>query len=724
MDTTRRLFLTTGALAGGGLLLGFGLSACVKKGATGPATPVTDFVAIATDGTVTLTAKNPEIGQGVKTSLPLLIAEELDVVWPDVRIETAASDEKRFGAQFAGGSMAMALEYMPMRQVGAAARWLLIEAAAKRMKATHDAFTTKAGKVRHKDGKTFDYGELASEAALLTPPDPAKLSLKDPKDFVLIGKSQKGFDSPKIVRGEPIFGIDMTLPDMQYAVYVKAPVYGARLISCDLSAAKAATGITDAFILKGADMHGLKDGIAIVAKSWWYAQSARELLAPVWDKSGGKAHDSEVYAAKARALLQRGGEVQEKHGNADAALKSAVRTFDAEYDVPFLAHVPMEPQNCTARVTAEGAEIWAPTQLPNDGKTLVAKTLSIDPSKVTVHMRRCGGGFGRRLENDYMAEAAAIAQKAGVPIKLVWAREDDVAYDFFRPGGHYRVRAGVDAAGKLTAYVSHNVTFTREGKIVQGGEVAGNAFALTVAPHTRVEFSTIETTIPTGYLRAPVSNALAFVHETFCDEIAHGAGQDPIAFRLAHLDAHIAAYNGDRFEGYNPARMRAVLKAVAERSGWGSKAISKREGMGVATYFSHHGYFAEVAKVRVTDDGKWRVLKVWVAGDVGNQIINPSAAKNQVEGAVMDGIGSMSAEVTFSHGRVVQTNFQDIPMMRMSHAPEVDVQFVFSEFPPTGLGEPALPPVIPAVANAIFAACGVRLRQLPLTEKVLKAAGA
>ena len=725
MDTTRRLFLTTGALAGGGLMLGFGLVACAKKSVAGPAAPLSDYVAIALDGTVTLFAKNPEIGQGVKTSLPLLIAEELDVAWADVKIETADSDPKRYGDQFAGGSMATTLEYMPMRQVGAAARWLLIEAAARRMKVPHDAFTTKAGKVIHKDGKTFGYGELTADAAGLTPPDPAKLTLKDSKDFVLIGKPQKGYDSPRIVRGEPIFGIDMTLPGMHYAVFVKAPVYGARLLSCDLTAAKAARGVKDVFVLKGTDMHGLTDGIAIVATGWWYAQAARDLLKPVWDEAAGAKHDSAVYAGQAAALLAHGGEVSQKRGDPDGALQRAARTFDARYDVPFLAHVPMEPQNCTARVTAEGAEIWAPTQLPNDGKALVATTLGIDAAKVTVHMRRCGGGFGRRLENDYMAEAAAIAQKAGVPIKLVWAREDDVAHDFFRPGAYFRVRAAVDAGGKLDAYVAHNVTFSRDGKVVNGGEVAGNAFAEAVAPHTRTEFSKIATTIPTGYLRAPVSNALAFAHECFCDEIAHGVGQDPIAFRLSHLEAHQAAYNGDRFESYNPARMAAVLKAVAARSGWGKPALKGKvysDGMGVATYFSHHGYFAEVARVRVADDGTWRVLKVWVAGDVGNQIVNPSSARNQVEGAVMDGIGAMAAEITFSRGRAVQTNFQDIPMMRMPRAPEVDVQFVPSDFPPTGLGEPALPPVIPAVANAIFAACGARVRQLPLTAERVQAA--
>lgn len=723
MDTTRRLFLTAGAAAGGGLLLGFGMVACTPKTATGPAAPLTDYVAIAPDGTVTLMAKNPEIGQGGKTSLPLLIAEELDADWAKVRIETAASDAKRYGDQFAGGSMATTLEYMPMRQVGAAARWLLIEAAAQRMKAGHEDFTTKSGRVIHKDGKSFGYGELVGDAAKLKAPDPAKLALKDPKDFVLIGKPQKGYDSPRIVRGEPIFGIDMTLPGMVYAVFVKSPVYGARLTSCDLTAAKAAKGIRDVFIIKGStDLHGLQDGIAILATSWWYANTARDLLQPVWADAAFAQHDSLVYREKAQSLLKGSGSVQQKTGDADAGMKAAAKTFDASYEVPFIPHVPMEPQNCTAQVTAAGVEIWAPTQTPNDGAKLVADTLKVAPDKVVVHMRRCGGGFGRRLENDYMVDAAAIAQKAGVPVKLVWSREDDVAHDYFRPGGYYRVRAGVDAAGKLQSYISHNVAFARDGKIAQGNEIAGNAFALAVAPNNRVAFSQIETPIPTGYLRAPISNSIAFVHESFSDEIAHAVGQDPIAWRLAHLDSHLDAYKGDRFDGYNPARMRAVLAAVRDRSNWGKTELAKGEGMGVATYFSHSGYFAEVAKVKVADDGTWRVLKVWVCGDVGNQIVNPSSASNQVEGAVMDGIGSMEAEITFSKGRAVQTNFHEIPMMRMPKAPEVDVHFVPSDFPPTGLGEPALPPVVPAVANAIFAASGARIRQLPLTPERLLAA--
>ena len=722
-DTTRRLFLKVGAATGGGLMLGFGMAACTPKSHAGPASAMTDYVAIATDGSVTLMAKNPEIGQGVKTSLPMLIAEELDVDWANVSIETAPSDPKRYGAQFAGGSMATTLEYTPMRQVGAAARWLLIEAAAKRLAVPHDDFTTAHGRVIHKDGKTFGYGDLVGDAAKLTPPDPAKLVLKDPKTFKLIGTPQKGYDSPRIVRGEPIFGIDMTLPGMHYAVFVKSAVYGARLVSCDLTQARAARGVKDVFILKGStDLHGLQDGIAIIASNWWYAHAARDLLQPVWDDAAFAQHDSQVYRQKAQALLKGKGQVQQQAGNADLAYKNAAHTLDASYEVPFIAHVPMEPQNCTAQVTTQGIEIWAPTQTPNDGRDLVAKTLGIAPNTITVHMRRAGGGFGRRLENDYMVEAAAIAQKAGVPIKLVWSREDDIAHDYFRPGGYYRVRAGVDATGKLTSYISHNVTFSRDGKVAQGCEVMGNAFALAVSPNNRVEHSEIPTPIPTGYLRAPISNTIAFVHETFCDELAHVAGQDPVAFRLSHLDAHIAAYNGDRLDGYNPARMRAVLTDVAARTQWGKARLRPGEGLGVATYFSHSGYFAEVAKVHVAYDGTWRVLKVWVAADVGNQIVNPSSGGNQVEGAVMDGIGSMEAEITFTKGRAVQANFQDIPMMRMPKAPEVDIHFVMSDFPPTGLGEPALPPVVPAVANAIFAACGARLRQLPLTpERILAA---
>ena len=726
MDLTRRLILRTGVGLGGGLLLGFGLESCSRKKDAPPLT-LTDFVAIAPDGVVTVMAKNPEIGQGIKTSLPMIIAEELDVEWKDVRIETAPVDAERYGDQSAGGSVAIRLNFAPMRQVGAAARWLLIEAAAVRLKAPHGDFDTAHGRVIHKpSGKTFGYGDLAVDAARLKAPDPGKLVLKDPKTFKLIGTPQKGYDSPRIVKGEPIFGIDMTLPDMLYAVYVKAPVFGARLLRCDLTAAQAAPGVKAVFIVTGKndDMHGLHDGIAILAKSWWYAQNARDLLEPVWDDAVGTVHDSAVYRRQAQTLLKGAGATLQQRGTLDTALAHSTQTLEAYYEVPFLAHVPMEPQNCTARVTSDGAELWTTSQTPDAGRHLVAQTLGIDPHKVIVHMRRAGGGFGRRLENDYMAEAAAIAKQAGVPVKLLWAREDDVAHDFYRSASYHRLRAGLDAAGSLQAYACHSVTFSRDGQVAQGADIGSTAFSPLATPHFRLEQSLIATTVPTGYMRAPTSNGLAFVHESFCDEIAHAAGKDPLAFRLAQLDAHSdAAFDLGDWDGqYHAKRMRDVLSNVAERSGWGKTVLPKGQGMGVATYYSHRGYFAEVAQVRVDKDGGWRVLKVWVTGDIGSAVVNPLGARSQVEGSVMDGIGQMEAEITFARGRAVQSNFHEIPLMRMPKAPKVDVHFILSDNPPTGLGEPSLPPVLPAVANAIYAACGARIRELPLTRDKLVAA--
>ena len=724
MDVTRRLVLKTGAGLGGGLLLGFGLESRAQDNA--PLT-LTDYVAIAPNGIVTVMAKNPEIGQGIKTSLPMIIAEELDVEWKDVHIETAPVDIGRYGDQSAGGSVAIRLNFEPMRQVGAAARWLLIQAAAQRLKAPHDEFNTASGRVIHTpSGRTFGYGDLASDAARLKAPEPGRLVLKDPRTFRLIGTPQKGYDSPRIVKGEPVFGIDMTLPGMLYAVHVKAPVFGARLLSCDLAAAKAAPGVKAVFIITGNNdnMHGLRDGIAILANSWWYAQSARDLLEPVWDEAIGVAHDSAIYRQQAQALLKGTGAILQQRGNVDTALEHSTQKLESRYEVPFLAHVPMEPQNCTAHVTPDGAELWTTSQTPDAGRHLVAQTLGMDPQKVIVHMRRAGGGFGRRLENDYMAEAAAISKQAGVPVKLLWAREDDVAHDFYRCGSYHHLRAGLDAAGGLLAYACHSVTFSRDGQVAQGADIAGNAFSPLATPHYRLEQSLIPSSVPTGYMRAPTSNGIAFVHESFCDEIAHAAGTDPVAFRLAQLDAHRdAAYDLGDWDGqYHAKRMRDVLADVAGRSGWGKAVLPKGQGMGVATYYSHRGYFAEVARVRVDEDGSWQVLKVWVSGDIGSAVVNPLGAHSQVEGSVMDGIGQMEAEITFDKGRAAQSNFHEIPMMRMPKAPEVDVHFVLSDNPPTGLGEPSLPPVLPAVANAIYAACGARMRELPLTRDKLLAA--
>ncbi len=720
---SRRFVLMAGVAAGGGLVLGLSTSAEAAA-----STAIGDYITIHPDNTVTILAKNPEVGQGIKTMLPMLIAEELDVDWAQVKIETAPSDEKRFGAQFAGGSMSTPMNWEGMRKAGAAGRAMLLAAAAAQLKVPVDSLTTSKGQVIHKaSGKKLTYGSLAGAAAKLPAPDLNTVKLKDAKDYTIIGKAKGGIDSARVLKGEPVFGIDKTLPGMKYAVYVKAPVYGAKLKSANFDAVKAMPGITDVFALDGVgDFHGLRPGVAIVAKSWWYAKAAREALNPVWDDAHGAPHDSGAYAEKAKALLAGKGTVSKNTGDVDAAFAKAAKVVEATYEVPFLPHAPMEPQNCTAQPTADGGmEIWAPTQLPNAGKGLVAGTIGVPADKVIVHMLRCGGGFGRRLENDYMAEAAAIAKKLNGPVKVVWTREDDLAYDYFRPGAYQIVRAGLDASGATTAYHTHAVTFGQDGKPAQGAATEGYAFQ-GLAPNYRHEQALIDTIIPTGYLRAPVSNGMAFVHESFWDEIAFAAGKDPIASRLEVLEAHLndprPSDNRGNQSTYNPARAKAVLEQVAQRSGWGKTKLPKGVGMGVATYFCHLGHFAEVAKVKVENDGSWKVLKVWVVGDVGSTIINPSGARNQVEGSVIDGIGELSQAITFDKGRAREVNFDAVPMIRMSQAPQIDVHFHLSDFAPTGLGEPALPPILPAVTNAIFAACGARIRSLPLTPEKIQAA--
>jgi isoquinoline 1-oxidoreductase beta subunit len=721
---SRRLFLASGMAASGALVVGFGFDAVA---ANEGATRLGDYVAIAPDGTVTIRAKNPEIGQGIKTMLPMLIAEEMDVAWEQVRIETAPADEKRFGAQFAGGSMSTPMNYEPMRRVGAATRAVLVEAAAAALKKPVNELTVEAGVVHHKaTGASIGYRKLVSAAAKLKLPDPASVTLKPDSAFTIIGKSKGGYDSPAIVAGKPIFGIDVVVPGMKYAVFVKPPVYGAKLKSANIDVIKALKGITHVFTLQGSgDFHSLQDGVAIVADKWWYARAARDQLEVVWDDAVGAPHDSATYAAKAKELAKTKGASVASNGDADAALSKATKKIEAWFETPFLAHVPMEPQNCTAKVTADGVEIWAPTQAPAWGRPHVAKALGIAEDKITIHMIRCGGGFGRRLENDYMVEAAAIAQKAGVPVKLIWTREDDVAYDYFRPGNYHRFEAAIDG-GKITAYKARAVTFARDGKVAQGAGIGPHDFVPLISENYALEQHLIETLIPTGYLRAPSSNALGFVHECFLDEIAGALNKDPFTLRQEIVEAAIASprpvKDGERGASYQPKRLKAVLETLRTRSGWDAAKSGNGIGYGVATYFSHRGYFAEVAKVKVDDDGNWKVLKVWVVGDVGRTIINPTGAANQVEGSVMDGIGEMMSEITFDKGRAVQSNFQDIPMIRMSQAPHIDLHFELSDNGPTGLGEPALPPVIPAVCNAIFAATGVRVRKLPLLPETLSKA--
>ena len=716
---SRRLFLRTGAAAGGGLFLSArlpGIAAAATAGApaeTGPA--LNAYVKIAPTGLVTIVAKNPECGQGIKTMLPMLIAEELDVDWKDVRVVQAMS-EAIYPNQFAGGSLATPMNYDPMRRVGAAGRQMLVNAAAADWGVPPGECSTTPGFVHHQgSGRSARYGALAAKAAALPAPKLETLTLKDPKAFRIIGKATGNIDGPAVVTGKPLYGIDVTLPGMIYAVYEKCPVFYGAVAGANFEEVKRTRGVIDAFKVDGTkDLAGLSSGVAIVADSWWRANKARELLKVQWDEGAFADHSTEGYDARSKALAGNApANMLRKDGDPDAALAGAAHVVEAAYSYPFISHSPLEPQNCTARWDGDKLEIWASTQNPEPGRQLLAKTFGIKPENISIHMMRCGGGFGRRLSNDYMVEAAAIARQAKAPIKLVWSREDDMRHDLYRPGGYHYLKGGVDASGKLVAWKNHFVTFSRNGKAANSADCSATEYPARFVPNFQLGSSFIETLVPTGPLRAPRSNALSFVFQSFIDELAHAAGQDPVQFQLALLSTPTT------HEGYDSARAAAVLKTVAERAGWGRKLPAGR-GLGIAQHFSHAGYFAEVVEASVDKSGNVKVHKVWVVGDVGSQIINPSGADNQVQGAVLDGLAqALGQAITFDKGRTSQSNFGDFNLMRIMDAPPVDVHFLISDHPPTGLGEPALPPAPPALCNAIFAATGKRIRTLPIDPKVL-----
>jgi len=734
---SRRVFLKASAAAGGGLLLHAilpPLGAFAMAEATNEAAALNAFIRIAPDGVVTIMAKNPEIGQGVKTMLPMVIAEELDVEWTQVRVEQASLDA-RFGPQFAGGSMATPLNYEPLRRVGAAGRQMLIAAAARRWNVPPLECETEAGVIRHaKSGRSAAYGEVASLAATMPPPDLAEVALKDPKTFKIIGRPTAGVDNAKIVTGEPLFGIDVAVPGMLYAVFQKCPVFGGSVKSANLEAVKGLPGVRDVFVVRaseanpGGNPEGVSDGVAIVATNWWAANRAREKLEVEWDEGPTAAQTSAQFAREAAQL----GEGQpaaflRRDGNVAAALKGAAKVVRAAYSYPFLAHISLEPQNCTAQVADGKAVLWAPTQNPGSGARLVAAMLRIPENAVTVHMTRVGGGFGRRLKSDFMAEAAWIAKRVGAPVKLVWSREDDIQHDFYRPAGFHFFAGGLDRAGALVAFSDHFVTFGRGGRTADSAAMDADQFPAQLVPHLEYGLSMMELGVPTGPMRAPRSNALGFVFQSFIDELAHSAGQDPLAFRLALLGEPRVLVNAsgkpNALRDFNTGRMRDVLLRVAEVSDWRDRdALPKRTGKGLAFYFSHLGYFAEVVQATVADSGEIKLDHVWVVADVGSQIVNPSGAENQVQGAALDGLGAaLGQAITIEGGRVAERNFDSVRPLRIDQAPPVEVHFLATDHPPTGLGEPALPPVIPALCNAIFAATGKRVRSLPIETAALKA---
>ncbi len=715
----RREFMRVSAIAGGGLLIAgrFDFLAGDAASETAAGFAPNAYIRLTPDGAATIVAKNPEIGQGVKTMLPMIIADELDVAWDQVRVEQADLDTDHFERQFAGGSTATPINWTPMRQVGAAARAMLVAAAAARWSVPAADLDTQPGVVRHAaSGRTIAYGELLADAAKLPVPDLDTVALKDPKDYRIIGTPTRGVDNHAIVTGQPLYGIDVELPGMLYAQFEKCPVFGGSVRSANLDDVRAVPGIRHAFVVEGREgLGGLLGGVAIVADNWWAVSSARKVLSVEWDEGPTSSQGTVAFQARADALSSEKPEQSlRSDGDVDAALRSAAKTITATYHYPFIAHAPLEPQNCTARFENGRCELWAPSQTPERGRSMVAETLGIPEGDVTVHMTRIGGGFGRRLADDYMVEAAWIASKLpGVPVKLLWTREDDTRHDFYRPAGWHYLSGGVDAQGRLVAWSDHFVSFGEGGKFASSAGISDAEFPALFVPNFSLAASLIPMGVPTGALRAPGSNGISFAMQGFLDELAHAAGRDPLQFRLDLLDG---AMDGAALD---PARMRGVLELVAEKSGWKDRQkLPRGTGMGLAFHYSHRGHFAEVVQASVSRAGRVSVDRVWVAGDVGSHIINPLNAENNVQGAVLDGIAqALGQEITIENGRTRQSNFDSFRLLRHTQVPDdVEVHFRITDHDPTGMGEPALPPVIPALCGAIFQATGKRVRELPLSK--------
>jgi isoquinoline 1-oxidoreductase beta subunit len=612
------------------------------------------------------------------------------------------------------------MSYTAMRRVGATARAMLVEAAAQTWGVPANECIAEAGVVRHAaSGRSMKFGDLVAKASTLPVPAAESVALKDPRDFTLLGSRIGGVDNLKVVTGQPLFGIDQKRPGMVFAVYEKGPVWGARPLSANLDHVKSLPGVRDAFIVDRTvpegQLTGLVPGVAIVADSTWAAFSARTQLEVKWQEGGFQNSSWEDFSRQAQELAKAAPgspnvAVARTDGDVDKAISGAARVVEAAYSYPFISHTNLEPQNCLVHVQGDRAEIWAPTQNPDGARKLASQVLGIAAEKIQVTITRIGGGFGRRLDSDPVAEAAVISQRLGAPVKLTWNRTDDLQHDHYRPGGFHFLKGAVDADGSLSAWRSHHVSF--------GSNLGADDYPARFVPNYLLLNSKLENGVPQGPWRAPGSCTYAWMICCFLDELAHAAGRDPVEFNLALLgDRDLVPGTGERGRPYNAARMRNVVRQVAERSGWG-KPLARGKGMGLGYYFSHQGYIAEVAEVTVSPKGDLKVDRVVAAVDVGSQIVNMSGAENQVQGSITDGLNAAwRQELDIRQGRVVQANFNEYPMLRIPDAPRaIEIHFVKTDNPPTGLGEPALPPLAPAVCNAIFAATGKRVRQLPISR--------
>ena len=683
------------------------------------------YVSINADGSVTIYGPNPEVGQGVNTSLPMIVAEELDAKWDDVRCE-AAPVQQQYGMQFAGGSLSIPMRWDEMRKVGATAKEMLCRAAATQWGVPRKELTTADSMVLHsRSGKAAYYKDLVAAASLLSVPDEADVRLKAPEQYRLLGQRISNASAEGIATGEPIFGIDAQVDGMVYASFVKCPSIGGVAKSANLEVVKALPGIIDAFILDGTpgpysfdirESYAIQSGVAIVGKDTWSTFKARETLKIDWDLSTASRDDSDAIEAEALAALAAG-KVEteiERAGDVGAAFASAAMTADATYSTDFVSHAQLEPQGVVVSAATSAVEVWTSSQTPVFVTSNLVKLLDVTPGNITVHQLRGGGGFGRRLSNEYIYEAALISRRVGAPVKLQWKREDDMAFDYFRAPTYYRLQGAISTDGQLTGWKNLVASASADGKTANyGAGYRPYDFPGKVIPNVAVEQSFIKSQTPTGAWRAPISNVYAFAEQSFIAELAHTAGQDHRDFLLNAIGDKGWIKEGD-MASLNTARAQATIEAVTKAAGWG-RTLPEGHGLGLAFFLSHSGHIAEVAEVSV-EGKRITVHDVWVAADVG-QVVNLSGLENQLQGSVIDGLSSMAAQsISIKKGAVVQSNYDSYPLLRMPQSPRVHVLALNSGYRPTGAGEPALPPLAPAVCNAVFNACGERIRALPISK--------
>ncbi len=696
--TNRRNFIKLAATAGGGLLLGFHWSnteASSIKVVGGIADDINfnSYLSISPEGVVTIFSPNPELGQNIKTSFPMIVAEELDADWSKVKVVQAVLDTKKYERQVTGGSGAVPHSWERLRKAGATARHMLVEAAAKRWNVSSSTLTADNSFVIDKTGnRKLSYGELATEASSIAVPK--EIKLKEQKDFKLIGKAVRNVDNKEMITGKPLYGMDFYREGM-FTAMIQRPAFGMKLKSVDSAAAKEMPGIVDVV--------SFKNNVAVVGKSTWQVAKARKALKIEYESETTLESTADHDKLFKDLLVNGKPTVRRQDGDVEAAFKSAAKVITREYQCPFLSHSPMEPMNFFAHVRKDGVELIGPTQTPERARTEVAKMLNMFPDNVTVELTRLGGGFGRRLQADYVLEAAELSSLIKAPVKVIWTREDDLGGGSYRPAVRYRFDAALDSNNNLIGYKLRGVG------INAGNSTREDNFPSGAVDNLLIDSVEHKSPITTGPWRAPITNFLAFAEQAFLDEVALASKKDPVKFRLELLDKAKKSPVGEI--KYDIDRMKAVIEMAAEKSGWGTR---KNVSQGFSVYFSHRSYVAQVAEVEMKK-GKPSLKKIYAVSDCG-VVVNLSGARQQVTGGVVDGLGhAMYSYLTFKNGAAEQKNFNTYRLIKMKEIPEVEVHFVNNGIDPTGLGEPALPPTGGAVANAYFKATGKRLYNQPFS---------